>query len=202
MFMENKLNALDVARWFVIKNPGLKEDTNKLNVLMFISNAMHYVIFDDTLFAEPFKDTKGYSKIPFVDLDFELLLDANNGNIDKLSDEQRQVLGTVFYMYNNRPLNRVISDIYYYKFWDNKQNYVDFKEINEDFRGWLTSLYNSYEGVDFDDIRRIEMNGNIFYYNKSNIPEIDEDLYAELEKLPKMDPVFIAIDDDGELEIS
>jgi len=209
-----KLDTHEVAKWFIYNNPelayGYLDENVKLNKLLYFSNLMYYCVEKENLLDEEFI---AFPKGPVV---FSIYRDYRfkglnampiSDDVRNLGSEQRQILNIISFVYGNKDANELIDETHRHSLWKDVSCFIpnnpqiDFSKTDDNLISFFCALYNAYKDFDFSDIKKEKINGNIFYYSKSNF-ELTDDIISELIHFEKSDtPRFIEIIDD-ELVVS
>lgn len=211
--MNKELSAHEVAKWFIYNNRqlanGYLDENVKLNKLLYFANLMFFCVKKELLLKDEFvafrlgpvvysiyKDYRynGLDKIP------------NNDEIKGISDEQKQFLNIVNFVYGNKDSKELIDDSHSHNIWNAVKELIPnnppiiFENIDDATCEYFNNLYNVYKNLDFSNIKKEVINGSVYFYNKNNI-DID-DYINQLVIMPKSDEPKYIENIDGEFVFS
>lgn len=200
------MEAIKTAKWFLNSNPSLRngynDENTKLNKLLYFSNLMFYSVKDENLVEEPFEkwDNGPVIREIYKNYRYNGLDCAGNLYVDIKDKEILQILRIVDFVYGDMSARQLSEESHKSSIWQDaeKNQYIDFSNIDEKEKKLMTNLYETYANVDFQNLGTEKINGNKYYYDKRDIQMTDE-LILDLEKLPdNSEPMFLEMID-GEL---
>lgn len=203
------MEAIKTAKWFLNSNPSLRNGYNdgntKLNKLLYFSNLMFYSVKGENLVEEPFEkwDNGPVIREIYKNYRYNGLDCAGNLYVDIKDKEILQILHIVDFVYGDMSARQLSEESHKSSIWQDaeKNQYIDFSNIDEKEKKLMTNLYETYANVDFQNLGTEKINGNKYYYDKRDIQMTDE-LILDLEKLPdNSEPMFLEMID-GELVFS
>ncbi|ETU65088.1 MULTISPECIES: Panacea domain-containing protein [Bacillota] len=203
------MEAIKTAKWFLNSNPSLRNGYNdgntKLNKLLYFSNLMFYSVKGENLVEEPFEkwDNGPVIREIYKNYRYNGLDCAGNLYVDIKDKEILQILHIVDFVYGDMGARQLSEESHKSSIWQDaeKNQNIDFSNIDEKEKKLMTNLYETYANVDFQNLGTEKINGNKYYYDKRNIQMTDE-LILDLEKLPdNSEPMFLEMID-GELVFS
>jgi len=213
-FMNAILNSHELARWFIFNNPSLAsgylDENVKLNKLLYFTALMYYCVRKEQLIDEPFI---AFPKGPVLK---SVYRDYRYNNLDKMpkndditeaDDVQKQIIYIINFIYSDRTATDLINETHEHNIWKAVSDYIpnnpiiDFSDVDESLSKYFVNLYDIYKSLDFSDLKKEKINGNVFYYSPRNLT-LTDDIVSELSELPLInEPQFIE-NIDGELVFS
>lgn len=193
-----KLNTHEVAKWFIYNNPelayGYLDENVKLNKLLYFSNLMYYCVEKENLLDEEFIAFPKGPVIFSIYRDYRFnglnIMPVSDG-IKNLENQQRQILNIISFVYGNKDANELVDETHKHLLWKDVSCFIpnnpqiDFSKTDSNLIHFFCALYNTYKDFDFSDIKKEKINGNIFYYSKSNF-ELTDDIIGELMHFEKV----------------
>ncbi|MGN0308501.1 MAG: Panacea domain-containing protein [Lachnospiraceae bacterium] len=212
--MKKILNCHEVAKWFIYHNPGLAsgylDENVKLNKLLYFSSLMYYCIEEKELLDEPFVAFPKGPVIRSIYRDYRYNgLDGmpTDDYIQEIDSKQKQILNIINFVYGDRNAAELINESHEHSLWKDVESHIpnnpliNFKNTENELKEFYYNLFQTYEEVDFSDIKKDKINGNIFYYSKSSF-EMNDEIINALSQLGQLSsPQYIEIID-GELVLS
>lgn len=201
---EKDMEAIKIVKWFIDLNPSLRneyDDRNiKLDELLYFSNLMFYSLKGENLIEEPFEKRDNGPIIRKIHNDLDC---TNNLYKDVKDKEILQILHIIDFVYGDLNARQLSEEVHKSSVWQDakKNKYIDFSNISKEEKKLMTSLYETYANVDFQNLVAEKIGRNKYYYDKRNIQMTDE-LIWYLEDLPNFsEPLFLEIVN-GELVFS
>lgn len=203
------MKAIEVAKWFVLKNPSLLKGGNdenlKLNTLLYFSNLMYLSVFEKKLIDDKFEKFEGYPVVKSVYDEYQY------NNLCESADEKPTILDKKILQILEIN-NFVNADLTLSEFNDicNKLNIltlvenksmIDYKNIPQDLKEFMVNLYNLTKDYDFDNMEVEIVNGNKYIYFKDEM-EMTEDIMNQLKAIEKQNTTNFIEVIDGELVFS
>lgn len=197
-----KANLL--AKWFMKTNPSLKngyiDENTKLNKLLFFSSSMYYATQNENLTDEKFEkwDNGPVIRKIYTDYRYNNLSSFSDSDIVIEDDEILKILNIINIVYGDMDAKTLSHKSHESLIWKNAQRNeeLDFSNMSEEERNFMTNVYQAYKGLDFENLRMEKINGNRYFYFQNNIKDFDEDLIKKLETVPTgAEPSFIELID-------
>lgn len=212
--MSNALNSHEVAKWFIGNIPSLAsgylDENIKLNKLLYFSNLMYYCLEEKNLLNEEFVAFPKGPVLRSIYRDYRyngLGTMPNQTCINGIDKKQKKVLDIISFVYGNKEADELVEETHQHSIWKNVEYLIpnnpriDFSMTEPELVGFYQNLYRTYTDFDFSDIGKEKINGNLYYYSKSNF-EMTDDVVEELSQYEKIGiPQFIEIID-GEIVFS
>ena len=201
--------AKEIAQWFIRKNPNLAngkiDENTKINKLLYFANLMYNVVFGEDLIEEKFKC---WLNGPVIE---EVYKDYRYGNLFRYPEEDINifdnnaitVLNIINLLYKDYDYKALSEKTHQHNIWKNKKRneILDFGDADNVLINSMTSFYEIYKDLDFDNLAYERIQGNLFYYFKDNL-KLDDEIIQELcELAPQNEAIFIE-KIDGELVYS
>lgn len=166
---------------------------------------MYFSINDKSLFPECFEhwDNGPVVREVYKAHRYENLAKAENLDVVVSDPCALQVLHIINMVYGDLGSKEIADESHRSKLWQetSRNQIINFENISPEERNFMRSLYDIYKDLDFETLGVEEINGNKYFYDKSNL-EMTDDLVEELERIgPLLEPAFIEIID-GELVFS
>lgn len=206
------LKGNDVAKWFIYNNPelasGYIDENTKINKLVYLSNLMHYCVHKKNLIADEFI---AFPNGPVV---FSIYRDYRYNGLNKLpqelatlDEEEEKTLNIINFIYGDMAVEKLIEESHSHSLWKKVAHMIpnnpriDFEDIDEELVEYNQNLYRTYSEVDFSNLKKEKIKGNIYYYLKDSF-EMTEKIIERLSAFDKYDePKFLEMLE-GELVIS
>ena len=203
------MEAIKVAKWFLNSDPllrnGYNDENTKLNKLLYFSNLMFYSVKGENLIEDDFERWDNGSVIREIYKNYRYNGLDCEGNlfVDIKDKETLQILRIINFVYGDMSARKLSEESHKSSIWQDaeKNQNIDFSNIDENEKKLMINLYETYANVDFENFGIEKINGNKYYYDKRNIQMTDE-LILDLEKMTdNHEPVFLEMID-GELVLS
>lgn len=206
------VNGNEAAKWFIFHNPelasGYIDENTKINKLVYFSNLMYRCIHNKDLISDDFI---AFPNGPVV---YAIYRDYRYNNLNRLPEsipplekEQEKVFNIINFVYGDFPVEDLIEESHSHSLWKNVKHMIpnnpkiDFNNIDDELIIYNQNLYNTYSTLDFSELKKEKINGNVYYYLK-NDTELTEDIVDKLSSFDKYDePKFLEIIN-GEIVVS
>ncbi len=207
------LDAREVAKWFINKNPNLANghfDENVIvNKLVYLSALMYYSVSKKHLINDSFI---AFPNGPVV---YKIYKDYRYNGLDHyqndvflgLKEQEQKVLDITNFVFADKSAKELIEMTHKHNLWKDVEKFIpnnptiDFEDASEELISEFANLYHIYENYDFSKIKKEKINGNVFYYDPDNL-ELTDDVISELVNYGSFsEPQFIEMID-GELVFS
>lgn len=198
------MKASLLAKWFMKTNPSLKngyiDENTKLNKLLFFSSSMYYATQNDNLTDEKFEkwDNGPVIRKIYTDYRYNNLSSFPDSEVVIKDDDILRILNIINIEYGDMDAKTLSQISHQSLIWQKSQKNedLDFSNMSEDERNFMTNVYQAYKGFDFENLRMEKINGNRYFYLQNNIKAFDEDLIKQLEAVPTgAEPSFIELID-------
>lgn len=206
------LNAHDVTKWFIFKNPelasGYIDENTKVNKLLYFSNMMYRCVENENLFDDDFV---AFPNGPVV---YSVYRDYRYNGLNSLPAEcpaitglQRKILEIINFVYGNYSTQELIEESHSHSQWKDVEHLIpknppiDFENVDSHLVAYYQALYKTYSEIDFNRLIKEKICGNVYYYYKDSF-EMTEDIINKLSSFEKSEePKFLEILN-GELVVS
>ena len=171
----------DLAKWFLIKNPVLRDgyidENTKLNKLLYFSHLMSYAVSREIYRAYRYEG---------LGCHYDDAADIINQHILK-------ILQIVNFVYANKTARELSEETHTHSIWQEvgRNEKIIFENIAPKERNFMKCLYETYKDMDFERISMEKIGDNIYYYDKDNLDMSDE-VVEQLEKVDlQKEPIFV-----------
>ena len=198
------MKASLLAKWFMKTNPSLKngyiDENTKLNKLLFFSSSMYYATQNKNLTDEKFEkwDNGPVIRKIYTDYRYNNLSSFSDSEPVIKDDEILKILNIINIVYGDMDAKTLSHKSHQSLIWQKAQRNedLDFSNMSEEEKNFMTNVYQAYKGLDFENLRIEKINGNRYFYFQNNIKDFDEDLIKQLESVPSgAEPSFIELID-------
>ena len=199
------MKAIEIANWFLLKNPSLLKrgiDENlKLNILLCFSNLMYLSVYKEKLIDDKFEKFEGYTVVKSVydEYQYNNLCESADDKPTILDKKILQILEINNFVFGDFSLSET-TEIYKLTEVENEDE-IEVKNIPQDLKEFMVNLYNLYKDYDFDNIGIELVNGNKYIYFKDEL-ELTEDILNQLKAIEKQNTATFIEMIDGELVFS
>lgn len=199
------MKAIEIAKWFLIKNPSLLKggiDENlKLNILLCFSNLMYLSVYKEKLIDDKFEKFEGYPVVKSVydEYQYNNLCESADEKPTILDKKILQVLEINNFVFVDFSLSET-TELYKLTEVENEDE-IEVKNIPQDLKEFMVNLYNLYKDYDFDNIGIELVNGNKYIYFRDEL-ELTEDILNQLKAIEKQNTATFIEMIDGELVFS
>ncbi len=200
------MKTTDYAKWFLQKNPnlyyGYLDENLKLNKLLYFSDLMYYSITGEDLFEEKFERWDKGPVAPSVQSSYRYN-GLNKPSPDKVSVDdslKENVLNIINLLLSDWEPEKLSIATHNHNTWQTmaRNEKYDYSKTNPTTLTFLKNIYSIYKDVDFNNLSKEVINGNIFIYDRTNT-ELTNEKLEELAGYSTLDsPVFVE-EFDGEL---
>lgn len=212
--MEKRLNSHEVAKWFIYHNPSLAsgyiDENTKLNKLLYFSSLMYYCINEEILINEDFVAFPNGPVIQSVYRDYRyhsLRKMPETDNITGINEVQKQVLNIINFVYGEKDTASLVKESHEHSLWKDVREQIPnnpiirFKNTESELITYFQNIYQAYKNVDFSQLVKEKIAGNIFYYNMNDF-EMTDDVIKQLSGLGEFEePQYLEMVD-GEIVFS
>lgn len=215
MYREEEYRMLignDVAKWFIFHNPelasGYIDENTKINKLVYFSNLMHRCVHMENLIADDFI---AFPNGPVV---FSIYRDYRYNGLNRLPEtlppldkKQEKTLNIINFIYGDSPVEKLIEESHTHSLWKKVENMIpnnpkiDFDDIDNELLEYNRNLYNVYSEMNFSNLKKEKIKGNIYYYMADSFSMTDEIINRLLSFDKFYEPKFLEIVE-GELVVS
>lgn len=199
------MKAIEIANWFLLKNPSLLKggiDENlKLNTLLCFSNLMYLSVYKEKLIDDKFEKFEGYPVVKSVydEYQYNNLCESVDDKPTILDKKILQILEINNFVFGDFSLSET-TELYKLTEVENEDE-IEVKNIPQDLKEFMVNLYNLYKDYDFDNIGIELVNGNKYIYFKDEL-ELTEDILNQLKAIEKQNTATFIEMIDGELVFS
>ena len=202
----------EAAKWFIFHNPelasGYIDENTKINKLVYFSNLMHRCVHNENLISDDFVAFPNGPVVYAIYRDYRYNgLNQLPKAIAPLEKEQEKTLNIINFVYGDFLADELVKESHSHSLWKKVEFMIpnnpkiDFNDIDDDLIKYNKNLYDTYSEVNFSELKKEKINGNIYYYIKDGI-ELTENMIELLSSFEKYDePKFLEIID-GELVVS
>lgn len=187
----DKVNVIDIARWFITNNQDVRKkgfDGNmKLQKLLYYTQAICLAVYNDTLFDNKIEAWKYGPVIRDVYRDFNILNQNPNPDVT-IPKNIEHLLKIINSMYGFQTPNELVNLINNEEPWaelkeqaENKLNPEITVERIKEYYYSFKDIFEGYYNYDFDNETAEYINGNAFVYNFKETKLTDEDIEALFE---------------------
>ncbi|MBD5156379.1 MAG: hypothetical protein HDT13_01890, partial [Butyrivibrio sp.] len=124
-----------------------------------------------------------------------------------LDKKQEKTLNIINFIYGDSPVEKLIEESHNHSLWKKVENMIpynpkiDFGDIDNELIEYNRNLYNVYSEMNFSNLKKEKIKGNIYYYMDDSFSMTDE-IIDRLLSFGKFDePKFLEIVE-GELVVS
>lgn len=211
------LDIKEVSKWFVRNNKDTASyswDGNvKLQKLLYYAQAMHLAVNSTPLFDDKIE---AWENGPVIRSAYDYhryggLLNETNLETPGIIGVQEKILNIINYVYGSKSAGQLIDLTHSENPWKSKEQMVRLRGNPEitveemlEFYTPLKDIYEAYEDYDFGKLASINLQGNVFTYDKTDteITEADIELLKEIiDGVEERGSYFIYKDDTGELVV-
>lgn len=199
------MKAIEIAKWFLLKNPSLLKggiDENlKLNILLCFSNLMYLSVYKEKLIDDKFEKFEGYPVVKSVydEYQYNNLCESADEKPTILDKKILQILEINNFVFGDFSLSEP-TELYKLTEVENEDE-IEVGNISQDIKEFMLNLYNLYKDYDFDRIGVELINGNKYVYFKDEL-ELTEDILNQLKAIEKQKTATFIEMIDGELVFS
>lgn len=213
--MINVLDTFNAAKWFIKKNKFFNYQNLRINKLLYFSELMYYSNFNEKLLD---KDFVAFDNGPVI---YDVYVSYRYDNLDQYPEEEividdKDILKTmniVNFLYSDKSPNELSTITHEHNIWKekkplikvnrfNRSPKIEFDSATPDLKEYYVNIFNIYKNVDFDNLVKIHIGKNTFYYFQKEL-QLDDNIIRELLQYPKYDdPQFIEDIIDGEIILS
>lgn len=203
------MKAINLAKWFLNTNPsllgGYRDENTKLNKLLYFSNLMYCSLYGKTLIDEDFEkwDNGPVIREIYKEYRYNKLSNKKILNVEIDDRDALKVLQIINLVYGDMKGSELSDESHKSSIWQEaeRNQKINFSNIDPSEKKFMRNLFDSYRNFDFNSFCIEKINGNKYFYDKSNLT-MTEELICDLEKMPfKPDPIFIELID-GEVVFS
>lgn len=206
------VNGNEAAKWFIFHNPelasGYIDENTKINKLVYFSNLMYRCVHNEDLISDDFI---AFPNGPVV---FAIYRDYRYNNLNRLPEsipplekEHEKVFNIINFVYGDFPVKDLIEESHSHSLWKRVESMIpnnpkiDFNNIDDELIIYNKKLYATYSAMDFSELKKEKINGNVYYYLKNDM-ELTDDIIRTLSSFEKYDePKFLEMSN-GELVVS
>lgn len=202
------MDVFKIIDWFLSKDMNLinvdLNKSNKLYKLLYISKLHYKVLYNEILFDDDFI----YDDDIYITDDFKnkLIIFLKNYKYNSIKhtydnyDKINKMLHVIWFMFKDEDDSELLSSINLTYLPKYESKIIDFNNISNTIKDYVYFNYHMYSEVDYENLIRLDVNDNIFYYPK-DINLSNED-YEYLKTLNKLDSVYYIDKINGELIFS
>lgn len=204
------VNTLNLAKYFLSINPSLRvgnfDNNLKVNKLLYFASLMYYSIFQDVLIDEFFErwDNGPVVREIYKEFRYNDLISNVDCDFDEFSPDVKKIIQITNFIYGNKTSNELSAETHTHNIWidSSKNDYLEFRKIDLSVLGYMNTLYSIYKDVDFENLNKDIINGNIYFYYDNDIDLSSEESLNEIQNISPTDfPIFVELLD-GELVFS
>lgn len=203
------MKAIDVAKWFLGKQPGLRngyiDENTKLNKLLYFSNLMYYAVFGKELIDDQFEAWKNgpVSRSVYRDYRYNGLSSTEDLAVDINDEKVTKILEIINLVYGRMSAKELSDESHKSPVWNeaSQNEKLKFNKISSNEKNLMNQLYNLYNDFDLENLNLEKINGNYYLYDKTDF-QITDEVIEELESMNHQSEVFYIEQIDGELVIS
>lgn len=183
-----KMNVIDIARWFMNNNQDVRKkglDGNiKLQKLLYYTQAICLAVYDDTIFDDKIEAWIYGPVIREVYKSHEYYFDILNQqpNVEIPKDIER-VLKIINSMYGFKTPHELVDLTHEEEPWlelkEQAEKRMNLEITVDKIKGYYQSfkdIFEDYNDYDFDNETAEYINGNAFVYNSKETKLTDEDI--------------------------
>lgn len=184
------MTCKDISKWFIYHNPQLvySYENMKLNKLLYFTQLYYYVLFNKKLFNEDFEHWDNGPVIETIYRDYKYNDLRNKVEKEELNKELfeeplNKFLNVINLMFSNSSGDELSEETHEHNLWlDTKKNEkLDFTKIDDKLREEVLFSYNLYKDIDYENLFKLELSNNVFYYDKDfNLTEQDKEYLSGL----------------------
>jgi hypothetical protein len=118
-----------------------------------------------------------------------------------------KVLEIVNFLYAGKTTKELVDETHKHSTWISVKDqipnnpYINFNNSDTELISYYKNLFNVYKNIDFEDLKREEIEGNEFFYFKSNL-ELTDEIIAEVSNYPLQDESIFLEKIEDELVVS
>ena len=207
------MNASQVAKWFIKKNPELSsgyiDGNTKINKLLYFANLFSYAVLNEKMISDEFV---AFPNGPVV---YSVYRDYRYNGLNRIPSEDIEVddkflkiLEIVNFVYGNKEKEELVEISHEHNLWKDVKEWIPsnppivFENAHEDLIEKCKNIYKAYEIVDFSNLKKEVIGGNVYYYDKENISSIPDDILNELMDKPLNKEAMFIEEIEGEFVLS
>ncbi|HFI0114760.1 TPA: Panacea domain-containing protein [Streptococcus suis] len=204
------VNTLNLAKCFLSINPSLRvgnfDNNLKVNKLLYFASLMYFSLFNDDLIDDYFERWANGPVVREVYKEFRYndLCYRTDCNFDEFSPDIKKIIQVTNFVYGNKTSNDLIAETHKHNIWLNasKNEHLDLKKIDPSVIGYLTNIYSIYKDIDFENLHKEVIHGNVYFYYDSGIDLTSEESLNEIKMISQNEyPIFVELID-GEMVFS
>lgn len=204
------INTINLAKCFLSINPGLRvgnfDNNLKVNKLLYFASLIYYSIYQEDLIDENFErwDNGPVVREVYKEFRYNNLNTQNDCDFDEFSSDIKKVIQITNFVYGNKTSNELSDETHTHNIWIQtpKNEYLEFSKINLSVKNYMKNLYLVYKDIDFKNLHKEIINGNIYFYYDDNIDLYSEESLNEIQNISStVFPIFVELLD-GEMVFS
>lgn len=203
------MKAIILAKWFLKNNSllrlGFNDENVKLNKLLYFSNLMFFSLYNSNLIDEPFEKWDNGPVIPLIyrEYRYEKLGSSIDEKVEINNSKIEQILKIINFVYSTKSAKQLSDETHKHSIWleAQKNKPINFNNIAKKEKNLMLSLYDTYSDFNFDNIKLEKINGNLYYYDKTNL-KMTDDIISQLDKTNNRNKTYFIELIDGELVFS
>ena len=194
-------DIMDISKWFLANNPSVANPSRagniKLQKLLYYSKAMHFAVYEEPLFTDPFEawENGPVAKSAYIEYRHNGLPERfNKSDCPELEANIERVLKVVNHIYGSQTTGSLIDLTHQEKPWKDLESEVEQRNNpiikDETIKDYYKTLKVLFDMTDEDEITNTiftNINGNVFSFDKRYTALMAEDkdklyAYGEIEK--------------------
>ena len=202
--VNSMIDTMDLAKYFLSINPGLKignyDNNLKLNKLLYFTSLMYFSVYKENLINTCFErwDNGPVLRDVYKEFRYNHLISHCNCTLDVVSPKEKEIIQIVNFIYGNKTSKELSEETHHHNIWiESYQNeHLDFQRMDSSIINHMQHLYSIYKNVDLENLHKEVINGNTYLYY-DDIDLLVEPYLNVIQSVgPSEFPIFVELFDD------